>query len=118
MRPDASLPKVYLHKQPVDFRKAVDGLAAIVEQSMGLSPFSKALFVFINRRRNRLKILCWEDNGFCLYYKRLEQHQFHWPSHLDGDVVTVNGQQLNWLLDGYNLKHLMLPVARRYRSTT
>lgn len=118
MRPDISLAKVYLHRQPVDFRKAVDGLAAIVEQSMHLDPFSKALFVFVNRRRNRLKILFWEDNGFCLYYKRLEEHRFHWPNHLDGDVVTINGQELNWLLDGYNLKHLVLPAPRRYHSTT
>lgn len=118
MRPDPSLPAVFLHKTPVDFRKAVDGLAAIVEREMDHDPFSKALFVFINRRRNRLKILCWEDNGFCLYYKRLETTRFHWPNHLDDAVITLNGQQLNWLLDGYNLKHLMLPVARRYRSTT
>lgn len=118
MRPDSALPKVYLHRHPVDFRKAVDGLAAIVEQSMELSPFSKALYVFINRRRNRLKILFWEDNGFCLYYKRLEEHKFHWPNHLKDEVITINGQQLNWLLDGYNLKHLMLPPPRRYRSTT
>ena len=73
MRPDSQLPEVFLHRLPVDFRKSIDGLSAIVELDMQQSPFSKHLYVFINRRRNRLKILFWEDNGFCLYYKRLEQ---------------------------------------------
>lgn len=118
MRPDVSLPRVYLHRQPVDFRKSIDGLSAIVEQSMQLSPFSKQLFVFTNRRRNRVKILFWEDNGFCLYYKRLEKRQFHWPLYLTSDVVKLNCQQLNWLLDGYNLKQLILPVAQEYTTTT
>ncbi|MFQ5645271.1 MAG: IS66 family insertion sequence element accessory protein TnpB [Thiogranum sp.] len=118
MRPDAALTGVYLHRAPVDFRKSVDGLAAIVENGMALDPFDKALFVFVNRRRNRVKILFWEDNGFCLYYKRLETTKFHWPRHVDDDVITISGQQLNWLLDGYNLKHLMLPVVPRYTSIT
>lgn len=118
MRPDLLLPKVYLHRHPVDFRKSINGLSAIVEQSMQLSPFSKQLFVFTNRRRNRIKILFWEDNGFCLYYKRLEKRQFHWPRHLESNVITLNGQQLNWLLDGYNLKHLILPIPQGYTTTT
>lgn len=117
MRPDNSLPKVYLHRDPVDFRKAVNGLAAIVEQSMGLDPFSRALYIFINRRRDRVKILFWENNGFCLYYKRLEQHKFHWPRHLEGDIITLTGQQLNWLLDGYNIKYLEPHPRLNYRST-
>lgn len=118
MRPDPSLAEVFLHRQPVDFRKSVNGLSAIVEQAMRQSPFSKQLYVFINKRRNRLKILFWEDNGFCLYYKRLEVKQFHWPRHLEDEVVILSGQQLNWLLDGYNINQLILPVARQYQSAT
>jgi len=118
MRPDPTLPVVYLHRQPVDFRKSVDGLAAIVEQSMDLSPFSKQLFVFTNRRRNRIKILFWEENGFCLYYKRLEQQRFHWPLYLTSEVITLSGQQLNWLLDGYNLKQLMPHRSLHYTAIT
>jgi transposase len=117
MRPDRLLPKVYLHRAPVDFRKSVDGLAAIVEQSMHLSPFSKELYVFTNRRRNLLKMLFWEDNGFCLYYKRLEQHRFHWPLHMESSVITLTGQQLNWLLDGYNLKLLTPHEKLEYKTT-
>jgi len=85
---------------------------------MDHSPFSKQLYVFINKRRNRIKILFWEDNGFCLYYKRLEQKQFHWPRYLEDEVVSLTGQELNWLLDGLNLKYLMRDIARQYSTTT
>ncbi len=118
MRPDLLLDKVFLHRQPVDFRKSIDGLSGIIESELQLSPFSKQLFVFINRRRNRLKILFWEDNGFCLYYKRLEQKQFHWPKHLDDEIVVLTGQQLNWLLDGFNVNYLMPTSSPQYHSTT
>ena len=118
MRPDVQLDQVFLHRQPVDFRKSIDGLAAIVETGMQLSPFSKQLYVFINKRRNRIKILFWEDNGFCLYYKRLEQKQFHWPKSLEDETVLLSGQQLNWLLDGFNLNYLMLTPSPQYHSTT
>jgi len=118
VRPDPQLPAVFLHRLPVDFRKSIDGLSAIVETQMDHSPFSKQLYVFINKRRNRIKILFWEDNGFCLYYKRLEQKQFHWPRHLEDEVVSLTGQQLNWLLDGLNLKYLMQDVAPQYSTMT
>ena len=118
MRHDPRLPEVFLHRQPVDFRKSINGLSAIVEQDMQQSPFSKHLYVFINKRRNRLKILFWEDNGFCLYYKRLEKKQFHWPKHLESEMIILTGQQLDWLLDGYNLNYLMLDVAPQYTTIT
>ncbi len=118
VRPDLQLPAVFLHRLPVDFRKSIDGLSAIVETQMDHSPFSKQLYVFINKRRNRLKILFWEDNEFCLYYKRLEQKQFHWPRHLEDEVVSLTGQQLNWLLDGLNLKYLMQDIAPQYSTIT
>ena len=103
MRPDLSIPIIYLHKAPVDFRKSINGLAVIVEDAMQRSPFSKELFVFTNRNHNRIKILFWEDNGFCLYYKRLEQHRFHWPK-LGDNTVTLTGYQLNQLLDGHTVE--------------
>ena len=118
MRPDPLLPEVFLHRQPVDFRKAINGLAIIVERDLQLSPMSKQLYVFINKRRNRLKILFWEDNGFCLYQKRLEKKQFHWPKHLESEVVILSGQQLNWLLDGFNLNYLMPEKPQQYTFIT
>lgn len=104
MRPSLTLPRVHLHKAPVDFRKSINGLAVLVEQSLQLSPFSQELFVFTNRRRDRIKILFWESNGFCLYYKRLEQNRFHWPQQAEGPTITLTGQQLNALLDGFNVE--------------
>ena len=64
--------------------------------------FSAQLFAFTNRRRDRARILAWERNGFVLWMKRLERERFHWPRG-DTAVVTLSGQELNWLLDGYDL---------------
>lgn len=103
MRPDAGLPLVYLCLQPVDFRKAIQGLSLLVEQAFGLNPFEPALFVFINRGRDKIKILYWEKNGFCLWYKRLEKQRFKWPADQAGTTLTLTGEELNWLLDGFDL---------------
>ena len=103
MRPANDLPAVYLCCQPVDFRKGIDGLAVLVEEVLGLDPFSAQLFVFCNRRRDRVRILYWERSGFCLWQKRLERERFHWPRMRREEVITMTGQQLNWLLDGYDV---------------
>lgn len=102
MRPSDDLPVVYLCRDAVDFRKGINGLAILVEESLQLDPFSEHLFVFCNRRRNRIKILYWERNGFCLWQKRLERDRFAWPRN-DEALVTLTGKQLNWLLDGVDL---------------
>ena len=107
MRPDKALSRVLLCVEPVDFRKSIAGLSLIVEQALGLDPFADTLHCFINRRGDKIKILYWERTGFCLWYKRLEEQRFHWPRPTDladgGDTVTVDGEQLNWLLDGFDL---------------
>lgn len=103
MRPSPALPGVYLCIAPVDFRKSIAGLSLLVEQSLALNPFEPVLFVFINRRRDKIKILYWEKNGFCLWYKRLEKQRFKWPTDHTADTLTLNGEQLNWLLDGFDL---------------
>ena len=103
MRPDPGIPSVYLCIEPVDFRKAIQGLSLLVEQALGLNPFEPTLFVFINRRRDKIKVLYWEKNGFCLWYKRLEKQRFKWPDDHTGATLTLNGEQLNWLLDGFDL---------------
>ena len=76
MRGLNELATVYLHREPVGFRKAINGLAVIVEQDMALSPFEEAVFVFSNKRRNTIKILYWDRTGFCLWQKRLEKDKF------------------------------------------
>nr|WP_326972691.1 IS66 family insertion sequence element accessory protein TnpB [Burkholderia oklahomensis] len=71
--------KVYLHRDPVDFRYGMNSLSILVEQSMRLNPMDASLYVFGNRRRDRIKILGWDGNGFWLLMKRLEADRFTWP---------------------------------------
>jgi transposase len=116
MRPSNDLPAVYLCRDVVDFRKGVNGLAVLVEETLSQSPFSEQLYVFCNRRRDRVRILYWERNGFCLWQKRLEKARFKWPRQVDDEVIVLSGQQLNWLLDGYDVS-AMQPHARLYYSS-
>lgn len=102
LRPDDGV-EVYLHRAPVDFRLQQRGLAALVEQSMQVNPFSGSIFAFTNRRYNKVKLLTWEKSGFVLWYKCLVEEKFHWPRKLSQEVVSVSSEQLNWLLDGYNV---------------
>ena len=103
MRPSNTLAAVYLCVEPIDFRLQINGLAARVEGALLLEPLSEQLFAFTNRRYNRVKVLYWERNGFVLWAKRLERERFHWPRD-DRLTVTLNGQELNWLLDGFDLR--------------
>jgi transposase len=96
--------QVYLAAESTDMRKSIDGLAAIVQMSFLLDPFSTSLFVFCNKSRNKLKILQWEHNGFWLYYKRLEKGRFHWPKESNSDTISISQRELNWLLDGLELE--------------
>jgi transposase len=103
LRPDRGIARVYLHRAPVDMRKQIDGLAMLAKEVILQDPTGGALFGFINARRNKLKLLVWERNGFIVWYKRLERDKFHWPRGVDEAVVTLSGEQLNWLLDGYDV---------------
>ncbi len=97
---------VYLHREPVDFRKAINGLVLIIEHEMALSPYADALFLFCNKQRDKLKVVWWDQTGFCLWYKRLEQAKFKWPRKLDEDVVELNEEQLHWLLRGLDITQM------------
>ena len=110
LRPGLDI-QVYLYAEPVDMRKSIDGLSALVEREMDLSPTVEALFVFCNRGRDKIKLLCWERNGFIVWYKRLEKQRFRWPK--AGDTISLTGQELNWLLDGFDIFHNQ-PHARLY----
>ncbi len=84
-------------------RKSINGLSILVEQSLELDPFSRALFVFCNRKRDKIKLLYWERTGFVLWYKRLEKNRFAWLPVGSADVVSMSAQELNWLLDGIDV---------------
>ncbi|MCP4993487.1 MAG: IS66 family insertion sequence element accessory protein TnpB [Gammaproteobacteria bacterium] len=113
-RPTNGLPDVYLCLEPQDFRKGILGLSLVVQNRLSLNPMNGQLFVFRNKGRSKVKVLFWERNGFCLWQKQLESDKFHWPK--PGTIsATITGQQLNWLLDGYNLS-LMKPHPERVYS--
>lgn len=100
-----SVDRVYLARGSTDLRKSIDGLAILVKEGFNLDPFSPNLFVFCNRGRDKLKILYWDQNGFWLFYRRLERGKFQWPS--DSQSLTplkITRRQLNWLLDGLSLE--------------
>lgn len=94
---------IYLHRETVDFRKSINGLVAIVEQAMDVSPFADALFVFCNRSRDKLKVVYWDETGFCLWYKRLERDRFKWPRDHEAAVISLSEVQWRWLLSGYDV---------------
>ena len=96
---------VYVHRDPVDFRLGVNGLVAIIEHALRLDVFAPACFVFSNRRRDRVKLVGWQKNGFWLCCKRLEAERFIWPS-TDDPVLTLSVEHLHWLLDGVDLTAL------------
>jgi len=95
--------QVYIAIGSVDMRKAIDGLAILVSQRFSLDPLAGHMFAFSNRRRNVVKILYWDRNGFCLWQKRLERERFRWPESRE-EVLKIDHRELRWLLDGLDIK--------------
>ena len=91
--------KMFVKPGPTDFRKQINGLSTMVADEMASDPFCGALFVFCNRQRNRLKILYWDRNGFCMWLKRLEKHKFPWPISEEG-VREITAVQIRQILNG------------------
>jgi transposase len=89
--------RVYLHRDPIDFRCGINSLAILVEQSMGLNPFERAAFAFCNRRRTRMKLLFFDRSGFVLVLKAL------------------TAEQLRWLLDGIDIDAMVPHPVRQYQ---
>ena len=102
MRPAEDV-HVHLCREPVDFRKAINGLSILVADEFELDPFSSHVFAFCNRRRDQVKLLVWERNGFVMWQKRLEKDRFAWPHSLEQELIEVTGRELNWLLDGIDV---------------
>ncbi len=114
MRPGDEV-EVLLCTEPVDFRKAINGLSILVEQELALDPFAPRIFAFTNRKRDRIKLLYWDRTGFVLWLKRLEESRFPWPE--SGETtVTLTGRELNWLLDGIDWFRLQPHETLSYDS--
>ncbi|WP_082885322.1 MULTISPECIES: IS66 family insertion sequence element accessory protein TnpB [Methylomonas] len=116
MRPRDERLSVYVCTQAMDFRKGMASLAVLVGAQLGLNPFTKSLYVFRNRSATAVKLLYWERNGFCLWQKRLEQERFCWPKGNASGTLALTPQQLNWLLEGYDINRMMLRKTLDFKS--
>jgi transposase len=104
--------RIFVCSEPTDMRKSFDGLCGLVTDSLGQDPLSGALFLFANRRRDRIKLLVWDGDGYALWYKRLEAGTFQIPqAKKQQSSVIISQGELAMLLDGIDLSS----VKRRKR---
>ena len=92
--------RIFVCTEAQDMRRGFDGLAQAAQEHVGEDPQSGALFAFVNKRRNRLKVLWFDRNGFCILYKRLSRARFQLP-----DKRTISAQTLAWILRGVENQH-------------
>ncbi len=111
----SSYAHVYLGLGSTDMRKSINGLSILVQEHLEMNPLSGHLFVFCNRRRNMVKILYWDRNGFCLWHKRLEKHFFTWPESLQ-EVMEIDQRELGWLLEGLDICQIQAHKALSYST--
>lgn len=106
--------KVFLCVEVTDMRRGFDTLAGLVRDTLRLDPLSGQLFVFRSRRGDRLKLLYWDGDGYALWYKRLEEGRFRFPSARAGQTsVTISAADFRMLLDGVDLSSVRR--GRRYQ---
>lgn len=103
--------KIWVYTKPTDMRKSYDGLIALTKNYLGESPLSGHLFVFFNRRRNRVKVLYFDRTGYCIWMKRLESGLFHFNDH-GSEKQAINWTQLKLILEGIQLDNVT--QKRRY----
>ena len=102
MLKNLSADHIYIVCGHTDMRKSIDGLAAIIQQQYQLDLFGNSAFLVCGRRRDRLKVLLWEDDGFLLLYKRLENGKFTWPRN-EQEVRDLTREQYIWLMQGLSI---------------
>jgi transposase len=106
--------RIWLATQPADLRKSFDSLAECVRQYLRNDPLSGHIFVFRNRRSDRLKLLYWDEDGYVIVYKRLEEGTFRFPAAVDGQGrVRLRAAELAMLLDGVDWQNVKR--SKRYR---
>ena len=98
---DSSL-KIYLSLEAMDMRKSINGLSICVLEDLERNPQDRALYIFHNRAKDKIKCLLWDRNGFILIYKRLEKGRFQLSKSLNGKVYQLSHQQLAWLFAGFD----------------
>jgi transposase len=109
--------RMFLGAEPVDMRKSFDGLLGLIESTLALDPLSGHLFLFLNKRRDRLKVLFWERDGLVIWYKRLEAGTFQWPRiESQATSVELSMTDLALLLSGVDVKSAQR--RKRYRRAS
>jgi len=103
----------FLYLEPTDMRKGFDGLSGIIQNILHKNPMNGCAYIFINRRADRMKLLVWEDNGFTLYYKRLEQGRFELPKSDDPTGLTIKWETLMLMVSGIKLEKIIR--KKRYK---
>jgi transposase len=107
--------RVLVASRPVDFRKGMDGLAALARERLGQDPFCGTVLVFRARRADRVKLLFWDGSGLVLVSKRLEQGAFKWPPVMDG-LMRLSAAQLAALLEGLDWSRVHVPRVLRPKA--
>ena len=106
--------QVYLATGATDMRKAINGLMVLVDEVLEADPFSSHLFVFCNRMRDKIKILYWHNNGFWLFYRRLEKQRFWWPGAGEKVAIEISTRELSWLLEGLAITRVAAHKTVKY----
>jgi len=91
--------RIVVASEPIDFRKGLDGMVAVVQRRLLFDPFAGDLFIFRSKRSDRIKVVAWDGTGLFLFYKRLEQGRFTWPPIRQG-TITLTAAQFAMLLEG------------------
>jgi transposase len=119
--------RVFLYRRPTDMRKSFHGLVALTESALKQDPLSGSLFVFVNRKRDRIKILYWGQTGFCIWYQQLQKGTYQLPDEKsleEHDTMEVTRSQLSLILDGIDLSsarqrmRFQSPRERHHRDET
>jgi transposase len=111
--------RVFLYRRPTDMRKSFHGLIALTESELKQDPLSGSFFAFVNRRRDRIKILYWGQTGFCIWYQQLQKgtYEIPEPESLDEqDVLQVTRSQLSLILDGIDLSSARQRIRFRWET--
>jgi len=105
--------KYYLYSPPCDMRKGFNGLSGLIRDKMKGDPLDGSVYIFINRRRDKMKMLVWEEGGFMLYYKRLEAGTFDLPQVQKCEKIQINWETLMFIIRGIKLEKII--KKKRYK---
>jgi len=108
--------KILVASRPIDFRRGINGLVAMVSEALGADPYCGTIYVFRSKRTDRLKMIAWDGSGMVLATKWLEEGSFAWPPEIDG-AVRLSNAQMAMLVAGLNWKRVVEPEVKRPVAT-